>query len=247
MDLSTQPSPDEDRVMQRPLYLAGQTQPASVPTRNVATRGGTPKPTSWRRCLLFGLALSAWLLLLGGISYRLFLPNLEEIARERRAVLDDPNLTWEQKREKIREIDAKLTPSQGREVFQLEFKKWHHARNAEMRKFLQMSPEEQAAYMTKQDEERKQHRQQGGFVVGASPVAGPGGKPRGIPIVAGPGGPVVAGSGGKPGGSRFIFMGPGGGGPGGKPSDPNQIQKTMLDHISPETRAGMSYQRGLSR
>jgi hypothetical protein len=221
MSISTQPKPDE------------------------------PKPTCWRRRLLLVLALMAWMLLLGGISYCLFLPNLEEMARERRAILDDPNLTWEQKREKIREMDTKLTSSQGRQVFDIDFKKMHHARNAEMHKFLQMSPEEQKAYVKKQEEERKQFRKQGGFVAGGGPVGGAGGKAGGGPVAIGPGGkpgggPIRIGASG-PGGRGVIFMGPGGGGTGGKIPDPKQMQKTMLDNLSPETRAGMSYQRGLSR
>ena len=74
--------------------------------------------------------------------------------------LDDPNLTWEQKREKIREMDSRLTPSQVRQGVQIEFKQQARERNAEMHQFLQMSPEEQAAYLKKRDEEWKQRRQQ---------------------------------------------------------------------------------------
>jgi hypothetical protein len=193
--------------------------------------------------------MMALLLLLGGISYYLCLPDLEEIARNRRAILDDPNLTWEQKREKIREIDSKLTPAQGRQVFQSDFKKMHHQRNAEMQKFLKMSPEEQRAYVKKQDEERKRS---GPVIIGGGATI-KGGEGNGVRITSGGGGPDMAKGGGgavKVGGGRgYIFFGPGGGpvGPGGGPPNPDQMQKTMLDNFSPETRAGMSYQRGLSR
>jgi hypothetical protein len=173
------------------------------------------------------LAVTAGLLMLGGISYRLCLPDLNEVSRNLRAIREDPNLTPEQKFEKSREIFSKLTPSQARQVFQNDSKKWHHEKNAEMQKFLKMSPEEQREYVKKQEEERKQHRPQGGFAIGGGPQAGSGG--------------AVAVKGGGPGGG-FIFYGPG---PGGGPPNPSQIQKNMLDNQSPETRAGMAYQRGL--
>jgi hypothetical protein len=196
--------------------------------------------SSLRKRVLIGLGGAAWLLMLGGISYCLFLPDLREIARERRAILEDPNLTWEQKREKIREIDAKLTPDQGRQVVQIDKKPFDHKRNAEMHKFLKMSPEEQLAYLKQRNEERKQLPQRGGF------GGGPG---SGGPVTFGPGGGVRMARGGSsgPGGKGFFFFGPGGGPAGGGPVNPNQIQKTMLDNSSPETRAGMSYQRGLSQ
>lgn len=292
MDLSSERSPDEATIMQRQLYRAGQTMPASkvpaptpasVPTRNAGTKGGTAasdKLSRGKRLLLMLLLLGVgyyllygnstqrkrvllvlggamWLLMLGSISYCLFLPDLREIARERRAILDDPNLTWEQKREKIREIDAKLTPDQGRQVVQIDKKSFDHARNVEMHEFLKMSPQEQAAYLKKRNEERKQLQQRGGF--GGGPAPRGGGRPVSGGSVTfgsggGPGGAVrmvsggaVKGGGGGPGGKTFVFFGSGGGPVGGKPVDPRQIQKTMLDNSSPETRAGMSYQRGLSQ
>jgi len=213
-----------------------------------------------RKRVLLGLGGAAWLLMLGGISYCLFLPDLREIAGERRAILDDPNLTWEQKREKVREIDAKLTPDQGRKVVQIDKRSFDHERNAEMHKFLKMSPEEQVAYLKKRNEERKQLQQRGGFGGGpgsGGPVTfrpGSSGAGRGSGGGAGGGGPVMFRGGGTvksgssgPGGKAFVFFGPGGGPAGDGSVDPRQIQKTMLDSSSPETRAGMSYQRGLSQ
>ncbi len=178
--------------------------------------------------ILLALAVIAWLLLLGFTSYCLCLPDLEVISQSLRAIREDPNLTPEEKFEKSREIFSKLTPAQGRQVFQNDFKKWQHEKNREMQKFLKMSPEEQVAYLKKQDEERKKLGPQGGMAI----KAGKGG-----------GGNVFKAAGGGTGGGGFVFYGP----PGGKPSNPSQMQKTMLDDSSPETRAGMSYQKGLPR
>jgi hypothetical protein len=186
-----------------------------------------------RKRLFIALGVMALLLLLCVVCYRLCFPDLEAIARQRRAVLEDPDLTWEQKVEKLREIDAKLTPEQGRQVFQMDKKRWAYESNREMRRFLKMSPVEQAAYVKKRDEERKQSR----------PVAIKGGG--GAVTANGGGNAVMAGGGG--GGAGFVFFGKKPGGPGGGLDNPNQMQKTMLDDFSPETRAGMDYQRGLSK
>jgi hypothetical protein len=233
--------------MQRELYRPGQSQSADAPTVRVGTQEGTAKPASRRKRVLSALAVAAGMLMLGGISYWICLPDLDEVSSKLRAIREDPNLTPEQKFEKSRAIFSKLTPSEGRQLFQNDFKKWHYEKNAEMQKFLKMSPEEQRAYVKKQEEERKQHRPQGGFVIGGGPRDGAvvvkGGGGGGAVAVKG-GGAVVKG-GGKPGG--FIFFGPGPGGPGGGPPNPSQIQKNMLDNDSPETRAGMAYQRGLHK
>src|SRR6516162_6470996 len=158
MDLSSQPSSDEDRILQRPLYRAGQANPspapktptpapsrstsksasppASAPSRKVVTKGGSSssdKSSKGQRILVAilllgfgyyllygtptqrkrvykGLAVAAWLLLLCGLSYAFFLPNLNAIEREQRAIFQDPNLTPQQKFEKARELTSKLTP-----------------------------------------------------------------------------------------------------------------------------------------
>lgn len=176
-----------------------------------------------RKNILLGLGVAAMLLLLIGLVYYLCRPNLDAIAQELRAIREDPNLTPEQKLEKSREIYEKLTEDQRRQVFQNDFRKWHHERNAEMQRFLKMSPEEQKAYVKQRDKEQKR----------AGPVVVKGNfatKEKGKAIAKG-----GSGSGGG-----FIFYGPGGG-----PTNPDQFQKSMLDHFSPETRAGSSYQRGL--
>ena len=230
MDPSSQRLQDEERTMQRELYRPGQSQSADAPTVRVGTQEGKAKPASRRKRVLIALAVAAGLLMLGGIVYRLSLTDLDEVSRDLRAIREDPNLTPEQKFEKSRAIFSQLTPSQARQVSQSDFKKWHYEKNAEMQKFLKMSPEEQKVYVKKQEEERKQHGPQGGFAIKGGPQGGDGG------------GAVVKG--GKPGGG-FIFYGPGPGGSGGGSPNPSQIQKNKLDNDSPETRAGMAYQRGL--
>ncbi len=195
-----------------------------------------------RKNLRRALAVLAWLLLLGFISYCLFLPDLEEVSQKLKAIREDPNLTLEEKFEKSREVYSNLTPGQSRQVFQNDIKKMHHEQNGEMQKFLKMSPEKQLDYVKKQAEERKQFgpKELRGFAVKPPPGGGRGG------------GVVMADKGG-PGGGKSVYFGPPGGGgvykgsPGGGPGNPGQMQKNMLDNLSPETRAGQSYQKGLSK
>lgn len=203
-----------------------------------------PSSSRWKKALI-ALGAAAWLLMLGSISYYLCLPDLDETSRSLRAIREDPSLTPEEKFEKSREIYAKLTPAEGRQVFQDDFRKWHHERNAAMQKFLKMSAEEQAAYVKKQDEERKRRGPvRFSFAEGGAVKDDKGG---GVRLSNGGGPNMAGGRAGKVGGGGSVqFVGPGGG-PGKAPIDPKQIQKTMLDNFSPETRAGMSYQRGLSR
>jgi hypothetical protein len=204
-----------------------------------------------RKRILVALIVAAWLFLLGFISYCVCLPNLKEASASLKAIREDPNLTPEQKVEKMREIYAKLTPSQGRQVFQNDKKKWHHEQNREMQAFLKMSPEEQVAYVKKMEEERKKLGPKGAFFIGGAIKGGPGGAGDGGKVgPSGPGSGMVSRAVGGPGGKGAIFFGPAGaGGPGGGPPkpNPNQMQKSMLDDISPETRAGQSYQKGLSK
>jgi hypothetical protein len=195
-------------------------------------------PTQRKRALV-ALGVIALLLMLGGISYYLCLPDLEGMARDHRAILQDPNLTWGEKREKIREMDSRLTPAQARQVFQIEHKQRARELNAEMHRFLQMSPEEQAAYLKKRDRERNQFRQQGGSLRGEGPRGGGAGD---VPhVVRGPGG------GGPGGGGLPVMVGFRSGGGGPESVDPGRLQKNLIDNLSPETRAAMSYQRGLPR
>jgi hypothetical protein len=201
-----------------------------------------PSKKKRRKKILVALMVMAWLLLLGFISYCVCLPDLEEVSASLKAIREDPNLTPEQKFEKTREIFAKLTPAQGRQVFQNDKKQFHYERNREMQKFLKMSPEEQVAYVKKMEEERKKFGPKGAFRIGAGTKAGPG-KPDGG-AKGGPGGGMTVG---VAGGGRFFIGPPGGGGPGGGRPNPSQMQKSMLDDFSPETRAGQFYQKGLSK
>lgn len=189
-----------------------------------------------RKKILLALMVAAWLFLLGFISYCVCLPDLEEVSARLKAIREDPNLTPEERFEKSREIYSKLTPGQGRQVFQNDIKKMYYERNKEMQKFLKMSLEEQVAYLKKQAEERKQFEKRSGFVV--KPPRNGGG---GVAMVKGMGGGL---------GGRAIFFGPPGGANTNRlagPANPGQMQKAMLDNLSPETRAGQSYQKGLSK
>jgi hypothetical protein len=190
-----------------------------------------------RKRIRRALAVLAWLLLLGVVSYFLFLPDLDEVSQQLRAIREDPNLTPQEKIEKSREVYSKLTPQQGRQVFENDMKKLHYERNREMQKFLKMSPEEQVAYLKQKAEERKEFDLKDAF-----------GVLKGNPIKVGSGGPGGPGAGGMvarvaggPGGGGQFFVGPAGGGP----RNVEQMQKSMLDNFSPETRAGQFYQRGL--
>src|SRR6516165_5484413 len=102
MDLSPGRLPDEEGITQRELYRTGQSPSADVPTRSAGTREGEAKPASRRKRVLTVLAVAAGLLMLGGISYWLCLPDLDEMSRNLRAIREDPNLTPEQKIEKSR-------------------------------------------------------------------------------------------------------------------------------------------------
>ena len=187
-----------------------------------------------RKKILIVLGVIAWLLMLGGISYYLCLPDLDEMSRNLRAIREDANLTPEERFEKSREIYSKLTLAEGKEVFQNDFKKWAYERNAQMQKFLKMSPEEQAAYLKQKAQEQKRLGPKDGFGIvknGGVFKAGSGNA----------GGGMVKNIGGGPGGGGFFLSGPVGGGP----KKPEQVQKTLLDNFSPETRAGQFYQEGL--
>lgn len=246
MELSSEPSKDEDVILLRQLYRAGKTHPVGVPTPGSATKAGEAKPASRRKRVRVALAVIAWLLLLGGTSYYFCLPNLDEVSRNLKAIREDLNLTMEQRFEKSHEIFSKLTPEQGKQVVQTDMKKLAYKRNAEMHKFLKMTLEEQLAYLKKQEEEWRQLHRQGGPGGGSGPKGGNGAAVfiggSGVAMSVGRG-RVVQGGSGVPGVGRFVFFGPAGGGP----PNPGQMQKTMLDNISPETRAGMYYQRGLSK
>jgi uncharacterized membrane protein YgcG len=275
-------SDDEDRVMSRQLYRAGQAKPDSKETAQAPASKSSPaakksagpasRPSSKSSndkqskgpnillmllllvvgyYLLFGtppqrkkafksLGVMAWLLFVGTLSYFFFLPDLAAMNQERRAIFRDPNLTFEQKFEKMREMDAKLTPAQRKQMGELMRKEFEHKRNADMVHFLKMTPEERVAYLKKRDEEWQQRRKE--WEQRRQQFAKAGGNKQGN---GGPGG--NRGNGG-PGGNRGNG-GPGGGGPpgggGGGQAGGAAREMSRLDSSSPESRAGSMYQRAL--
>lgn len=190
MELSSNRSQDEDRIMQRQLYRPGQSQPApaSAPARSVAKKSsaasgqsskgqrillmilllgvgyyllyGTP---SQRKKVYIGLGVAGWLLLLGTVSYCLSLPNLEALNRERAAIWQDKNLTPEEKMEKmeqLREKEKNLTPAQRKQMREMGFKEMTRKRNKDTFDFLKLSPEEQVAQLKKEAEEWAKRREE---------------------------------------------------------------------------------------
>lgn len=277
MSISSNPSPDEARFSERRLYRPGQTQttpkspaapPIGVKKTATATDGKSPPsnrlllmilllgfgyyllygtPTQRKRTLS-GLGAAAWLLLLGGISYSLCLPDLKSIDQEQRAIWQDPNLSFQEKREKTREIESKLTREDRQQLREMRMKEFSRKGNADMHKFLQMSPAEQVASLRKQAEEWEKRRQQwaanrggggggGGGANGRSNGGGRGGAGRQGAASNGAGGQAAAGAG--QGGGRGGFGGGGGGG------FSNAQMRSRMDFSSPESRAGRFYQRGM--
>lgn len=196
MDISSNRSQDEDKVMQRQLYRAGQSQPAakapvSAPARSTAPKAPPPpakgvvsaKPSgksagggerillmivllgvgyyliygtpSQRRKTSIGLGVAAWLLLLGAISYCIFLPNLAAIQHQRSAIFADDSLTMKEKFEKVREMESGLSSSQRRDLRKLDMKERIRKNNKDIYSFLQLTPEEQMAQLKRETEERK--------------------------------------------------------------------------------------------
>ncbi|HEY7308759.1 MAG TPA: hypothetical protein VH643_05270 [Gemmataceae bacterium] len=314
MDLSSEQSPDEARIMERKLYRAGETQPAAKPAAKPPTRSlfkATPppppkspypalgkkpssadagKPSTGKRILLMilflgvgyyllygtpaqrkrvlvGLGAAAWLLMLGGISYCIALPDFEAAGRSLGASMSDPNLTPEARREKFRDTFANLNEAERRQVFEGMMKERERKGNKDMHDFLQMTPEQQVAKLKEDDEKWKKRRQEwasrtggnggnGGGRGGNGGGAGAGGRGGngGGAGGAGAGGGGRGGNGGgagagnRGGGGGFGGGGPGGGGPGGRGGgggDRNVRSRARLDNSSPESRAGRGYMNGL--
>jgi hypothetical protein len=289
MDLSTEPSSDEARIMERKLYRAGQNQPApktpASPARTPAKPAlkspqknsssatseksstakrlllmllllgfgyyllyGTP---SQRKRVLIGLGVAAWLLMLGSVSYCLFLPDFEGAGRDLATVMRDENLPFDQKREKMRETFSNLSAAERQKVGEAMRKEFARKGNADIYKFLQMSSEEQVAELKKQAEKEKKWREErrAAWARGGPRGGGPGGG-SGRGGGGGANGGGGGGGGGGPGGGGPGFGGPGGGfggGPGGRgPGGGGNVgRRTFLDFSSPESRAGRNYQRGM--
>lgn len=301
MNTSSNPSPDEAKFSERKLYRAGQTQLApkspgaplkSVKSTSPAANSKSPPknrillmilllgfgyyllygtPVQRKRTLI-GLGAAAWLLLLGGISYSLCLPDLKSIDQQQRAIWQDPNLSPQEKFEKTREIQSNLTREERQKLGEMRMKEFSRKGNADMAKFLKMSPADQVAELKRQDEEWKQRRQQWAANRGGGGGGGGGAGGRGNGVAGGGGGGAGAGAnggaggGGGGGGGRgaggaamaggqgggrggfggggFGGGGFGGGGPGGGRNDPVN-QRKFMDFSSPESRAGRAYQFGM--
>lgn len=267
MDISSNRSSDEDRVMQRQLYRPGQTPAAppkgATPARSTATKAtstGAPgrgaaktgggknilpmillfgvgyyvlygNPNQRKKALI-GLAVAGWLLLLGGISYCICLPNLEDMRTQRRAIFEDDKLSFEEKRDKIREMESKLTPSQRRKMRDLDRREWTRKGNVRTVDFLKLSQAEQDAQLTKEAEERAKRWEKMRKAWGNK---GPRGNRGGNN-----GNKGTASNGNKGGGGRQGGGGWGGGGGGGAERDISMLNSGS----SPESRAGGEYKRG---
>ena len=233
MDLSSEPSRDEARIMERQLYRPGQTQktaqtsPSTTPTRTPAKPSfGASKSSSaakkrlspeTHKRLLRGLLIAAWLLGLGGISYCVFLPDpVDEAKRELKLVFEDQNLTREQRREKLQEITAGLTDKQRFEVRKPP-QEFVEKRREERNAFFKLTPEQQIAETKKRIlEDEKRRAEGGGGRGGRGSGGGAGGSGAGGGGAGGNRGGATGGNrGGAAGGAGGNRGGPGGGGPGG--------------------------------
>ncbi len=236
MELSSNRSQDEDRIMQRQLYRPGQNQPAPAASKPSSPAAAKPKSRSSsrqplltperRRKALIGLGVVGWLLLLGTVSYCLSLPNLEALNRERAAIWQDKNLTPEEKMEKmeqLREKEKNLTPAQRKQMREMGFKEMTRKRNKDTFDFLKMSPEEQVAQLKREAEEwAKRREEMRKFWANKGGQKGN----RGNGQNGNKGGP---GGGGPPGGW---------GGGGNANADRPEGLGQRLDSRSPEARAG---------
>lgn len=301
MDLSSRPSPDEARIIERQLYRPGQTPPApktpasarprmtpALSTAKGPSGVGNAKTSrtkhilavlllgvvgyyllygnsSQRRKILVGLGAAAWLLLLGGISYCIFLPD--PVAQIKEGFAEMRNLSPEQRREKSREIRSlmrDLTPRQqmllGRDRQLKEREK--------LAAFIKLSPTEQVAKLKKEILDQKarndqraarraanggNNRRGGGNAQGAGGGQGRnagGQNGRGGSGTAGAGrGAAAGGTGAGPGGvgPGGMASGRGSGGPGGRGGDANVRQRAGLDRSDPEARAMRTYERGMNQ
>lgn len=255
MELSGNRSQDEDKVMQRQLYRAGQNQAAqtsgSAPSKSSSPAAAKPKSSSGKssserpglltpgqgRKVFIGLGVAGWLLLLGSVSYCLFLPDMEKEAHDRLALFSKMrDMTSEERREKFeefREKEKNMTPAERDQMRKLMGKEMNRKRNKDSFDFLKMSPEEQVAQLKKESEEWAKRMEERRKMRGDKGNRGN----RGGGQNGGKGG--GGGGGGPPGGG---WGGRGGGG--GDTDRPDALGKS-LDSRSPESRAGGAYRAAL--
>jgi hypothetical protein len=239
-------------------------QAPQLPVKN--SKAGLVKQPSWvwrtwyrsRKHILAVLAL----LLMGTISYCIFLPDpVEEAKQELAALRENKSLPREEQRKKFREVFSRLSEKQKFDMG----KEWRTKGQERLAAFAKLSKQEQIAQLKKEilEEEKWRARRE------AERAANGG---RGGPRQGGPGqGGAGQGGGGRTGGAGAGAAngrgganaggagagnrggGPGGGGPGaGGPGGPgggrgvsNARSKNFLDMSDPESRATMSYMRGM--
>ncbi len=246
MDLSQEPSKDESRIMDRQLYRAGQTKTAAksspaTPARSIAKPSMPPPKRSslakgdqtplLQRRLVRAVLAALWLLLLGGASYCVFLPDpIDEARREMRTVFRDKNLTREERREKMGQIMSGLSDRQRMNVFMSPERrvKIHDDMDA----FFKLSPQQQAEQLKKEILEREKWRAE----MRAKWAANGGGR-----------GPWGGPKGGAPGKGAPGKGGPRGGGPGWGGGGRGGGDPTGGDMFPPETREQMGVKRDMSR
>jgi hypothetical protein len=236
--------------------------PAPKSSKSKVAKGPSRLGRLWQRSRKHLLAILA-LLLMGTISYCVFLPDpVEEAKQELAALRDDKSMPREERREKFGKIMSSLSEKQ---KYDMMGKQWMERERERTRAFAKLSKQEQIAQLKKEILEDEKRRERfmaaraanggrggapgGGGRTGGAPGGGAGASGRGGPGGGGPGGggpggggPAAGNRGGGPGGG-----GPGGpgGGPGGRGGDNHGRSKNFLDMSDPETRATGSYMRGL--
>lgn len=287
MDLSSRPSPDEARFMQRQLYRPGQTPPTaktpastrtpampSLSTAKAPSGAANAKTSrtkhllailllgvighyllygspSQRKKILVGLG-AAWLFLLGGISYCIFLPD--PVAQIKAGFAEMRNLPPEQRREKFREIRGLMRDLTPRQQIELGMERQVRERQ-KLAEFIKLSPAEQVAKLKKEILDDKARRDQraarraanGGNRRGGGSTQRAGrGQSRNAAGATGRGGAGAGGAGRGAGGTGGMAGGRGGGS-GGRGGDRNAAQRARLDRSTPGARAMRTYYRGMKQ
>jgi len=250
------------KTLPTPAGLTPHPLQSPQPTAKSAKPGQVQQPSwvkrTWVRSRKYLLAVLA-LLLLGTVSYCIFLPDPVDAAKqELKALRHDPNLDGKERREKSREIMSNLTDKQKADMS----KERREADNKRYRDFFKKPKEEQYAAIKKQIQESEKRRAEfearrgrnggggrggaGGGGGGGGRGAGGGGAGAGGRGGAGAGG-AAAGAGGRGGGGPGGAGGPGGPGGGGRgdAAANHTRQKNGLDMSSPEDRANRHLYRGM--
>lgn len=157
MDLSSDPSREESRIIDRPLYRAGQAQSLPKPPGGrppAVTSPSAKRPSSGKsnplpllqRRFVRAILISLWLLFLATGSYCVFLPDpIKQAEQAMRAVWEDPNLTRQEKWERSKQISSTLTDKQRMDMSMPPERrvKFHDDHEA----FFKLSPEQQQAQL----------------------------------------------------------------------------------------------------